>query len=104
DAVAEALTIRDAAEGEPFGRGAKLLARLDRLFFERALPGSEDEMRVMLFEALRRGDPLDAERVAASLTHIEDMAANSDDPILEAGRRLVASLLAQSVVESGGIS
>ena len=103
DAVAEALAIRDAAESEPLGRGAKLLARLDRLFFERVLPGSEDEIRVTLFEALKRCDPFDAERVAARLAHIHDMPANSDDPILEAGRRLLASLLAQSVAESGGI-
>jgi hypothetical protein len=104
EAVVEALTIRDAAEGEPLGRGAKLLARLDRLYFERALPGSDDKVRIMLFEALKRGDALEAEHIAARLTHIHDMPPNSDDPILEAGRRLIASLLGQSVAESGTIS
>jgi hypothetical protein len=101
DAIADALALRDAAQRETLGRAAKLLARLDRLWFERALRRDEDEVRIRLFEALTRGDDAEAERAAARLAHIDDMPPNSDDPILEAGRRLVASLLGQTDADAG---
>ena len=58
----------------------------------------------MLLEALKRGDAFEAERIGSCLRHIDDMPSNTDDPILEAGRRLIASLLGQSVAEGEAIS
>lgn len=90
EAITEALAMRDAAEAESLGRAAKLLARLDRMSFERVLTGSENDLRLMLFEALKRSDTREAERIASFLGPIVEMSPNSDDPAIETGRRLVA--------------
>jgi hypothetical protein len=55
DAIREVLAGRDRAAASPRGKGAQLLARLDRMFFEGTLPMRLDEQRRALFVALRDG-------------------------------------------------
>jgi hypothetical protein len=68
DAIRRALDVRDEAALQWPGRGAALLARLDRLFYEKALPAEWDCLRTELFEALQAQDQAGVLRVTRRST------------------------------------
>lgn len=89
--VREVLDIRDEAALEPMGRGAALLARLDRIFFEGSLPASLDENRLRLHGALRSMDSAAVLSMVESIRLPEALEPGPDHPVLEQARRVLAS-------------
>ncbi|MDC4233744.1 hypothetical protein M3T53_08510 [Actinomyces sp. B33] len=83
------LAVRDEAAATPAGLGARLLARLDRLHFEGALSSGDEPRRIALFEALRDGDTVEAERVIGELRHILDLPGDAIHPLLAWASRLL---------------
>ena len=59
------LDARNDAANHIRGRGVALLARLDRMFFEGSITGSENELRSTLFDALARVDESTIETILA---------------------------------------
>lgn len=60
-AIARVLKMRDKAEKTSLGKAAVLLAKLDRLYFEKTLHPEEDKLRLELYNALLEKDTKKAE-------------------------------------------
>lgn len=88
--IREALDTRDEAASQWQGRAARLLARLDRLYFERSLPAELDPSRIELFHALQAQNRPAVLRLTEELAVIERMADDTDHPVIERARRLIA--------------
>lgn len=56
EAILKVLETRDQAAESVIGRGAKLLAQMDREFFEKTLKVSDIQVRLELYEALKKKD------------------------------------------------
>lgn len=65
DAIRDVLRVRNEAAAEPLGRGAALLARMDRLYYEGTLMEAHNEMRIALYEAQRARDAEAVEKLVA---------------------------------------
>jgi len=90
-AIRDTLKARNIAESTLKGRGAVLLARLDRLYFEKVLSGREDEKRLMLYEAVCTQNE---EKIAKLLkdpvlVRISEMKEDTEHPAVERGKRML---------------
>jgi phosphate/phosphite/phosphonate ABC transporter binding protein len=87
--ILRAITTRDEALKEPLGIGAWLLARLDRLFFEKSLPDSNknNELRQALFVALQMKDERAVIELIKQLDDIRSFPEETDHPIIERAYR-----------------
>lgn len=96
DAIREVLSERNAAAAQPLGRAARLLANLDRRFFEGSLPTRLEKLRKELFVALRDGKPKTCEKL---LPLIELPKEDSPDkhPLVAQAERLLAADKDQTV-------
>jgi hypothetical protein len=88
-AIRQAIARRDRATSDWQGRTARLLARLDRLYFEKALPVELDSPRRSLFEALQMEDKATALRLTGNFGVVERMADDVDHPVIERAKRLI---------------
>ncbi|WP_426940329.1 hypothetical protein ACQCPO_15425 [Bacillus mycoides] len=102
DAILEVLQVRDRASATARGRGAETLAILDRLYFEKILPGECDALRAELFAALSKAPPSE-EEIRTILCKLDDLdfwkvmiehkrTCDLFHPVIaQAQRRLIAS-------------
>lgn len=93
-AIEAVLTARDLAEATIQGRGAVLLARLDRLFFEGILKTAEERKRQELFQAVLAQD-VDAiteilEDRDGILDSVIGMEEDGENSIVERGKRTLS--------------
>lgn len=72
------LNVRNEAAQQARGRGAALMARLDRMFFEGSLTEAEDELRHELFKVLASADDASIETVLAQKA-FDEIRAMTDD-------------------------
>jgi hypothetical protein len=98
--IADALTARDDAETSPMGRAAILLARTDRMFFEKTLPIELDVVRTTLFHAVVARDEKAAEHARLLLTDIEQMPNDGDEPVLQHARRVLRAANVDSILRN----
>jgi hypothetical protein len=98
--IADALTARDDAETSPMGRAAILLARTDRMFFEKTLPIELDVVRTTLFHAVVARDEKAAEHARLLLTDIEPMPNDGDEPVLQHARRVLRAANVDSILRN----
>ena len=96
--IAEALTARDEAERSPMGAAAILLARADRLFFERTLPAKLNSARLALFHAVVTRDEKAAAQARSLLADIELVRIAGREPIIEHARRFLRAAQTDSLI------
>ena len=72
EAIREVLRVRNDAAKEPLGRGAAMLARLDRLFFEGTMIEDQDEFRGALHQAQRARNAAEVEKLLAQCAPTEE--------------------------------
>jgi hypothetical protein len=93
EAVRAALEYRDQASQSLLGRAAKLLARLDRLAFERretgGLPAETQASRIRLHLALRERDDKDCERLLGELQKWTELPDAEGHPLMARAERLL---------------
>jgi len=88
EAIREVLRIRAAAASETLGRGASLLARWDRMYFEGTLPSAEEPIRQQLFRALKQRDESEVGKIVGRFKpRIEFIP--SGHPLIEQARRIL---------------
>lgn len=91
--IVEILNIRNRAERTTLGRAALMLARLDRMYYERSISRADDELRGELFTALRGSEPDDPDPALTDildrLAHVEQLPSNSSHPLVAWADRLV---------------
>ena len=104
DNINRILAIRDQAADTPAGRGARLLACMDRLHFEGTLGVDDEPTRVALFEALCNGDVAEAEHIASGLVGLLALPVDSVHPLLAWAKRLLggSGLLAEQRIGQVG--
>jgi len=90
--VREVLDIRDAAALEPLGRGAFLLARMDRMYFEGTLPVLLDEKRKQLFELMRDRREESVHELVLKIGEIPGATTPTDHPVIEQAKRVLMSV------------
>jgi hypothetical protein len=83
--------VRDAAAKEPLGRGARLLARLDRLFFEGTLPAGLDPKRAELFLALRAEQEKEVRSLVDTIGNLDEYSG-SEHPVIEQAKRMIKTV------------
>lgn len=87
--IKEVLDVRNAASAEDLGRGAQMLAKLDRMYFEGTLPLALDPKRRHLYELMRdRRESYVAELLEA-IGEVPGGAEGADHPVMEQGRRVL---------------
>ncbi len=89
DAIEAVLKARNKAEATIKGKGAILLAKLDRLYFENLLTDKENEKREILFEAVCQQDESMISKIINSsvLSSVIGMEEDGDNTIVERGKR-----------------
>lgn len=90
DAIREVLRVRDGAAGEALGKGARLLAYWDRLYFEGVLDRALDADRQALFASLRDED----EAAVAAIVARHDVPQQDEPeehPLFAQAKRILAS-------------
>ncbi|MBM2614993.1 hypothetical protein JIG36_05400 [Actinoplanes sp. LDG1-06] len=95
--IRRALDVRDRSASRWPGRGAALLARLDRLHFENALPAVWVSARTELFEVLQAQDRAGVVELTGRLAEAERMPEDTDHPVIERARRVIARARRESV-------
>ncbi|QKG67327.1 hypothetical protein HP062_18045 [Pseudomonas sp. B14-6] len=95
--VREVLTVRDAAAADSLGRGARLLARMDRLFFEGTLPIALEAQRQNLFQAMLARDEVLIASIADDVGEPSPVEPGHDHPVMEQAKRVLASSRTQTV-------
>lgn len=96
EAIREVLRVRDGAAREALGKGARLLAYWDRLFFEGVLEKELDPERLALFASLRDGDE-DAVATIVDRHSLPRVDEAEEHPLLAQAKRVVASAEADPV-------
>jgi ABC-type phosphate/phosphonate transport system substrate-binding protein len=96
--IFDALTARDEAEKSLMGAAAVLLARADRLFFEKTLPAKLNPARLELFNAVVARDEKAAVRARSLLADIEQMPMSRNEPTIEHARRFMNAAQGDSLV------
>lgn len=91
DNIRRILDVRDEAAETLAGRGARLLARLDRLYYEGTLAIEDDSWRERLFTALQQNDEADITEVLDALTHITELEPDAAQPVLAWANRLLSA-------------
>ena len=102
DAIRDVLRVRNEAAAEPLGRGAALLARMDRLFFEGTLMEAYDEMRISLYKAQRARDAEAVEKLVAQGALVTEALAEArpeetENAILGHAMRIVRTAGQQTI-------
>jgi hypothetical protein len=91
DKIKDVLNARNKAEATVKGRGAVLLAKLDRLYFEKLLTDEENKKRNQLFEAVCEQDEDKISEILKNsddvLTSIINMEDDGENTIVERGKR-----------------
>jgi hypothetical protein len=91
DNIRRILAVRDEAAETLAGRGARLLARLDRLYYEGALAIGDAPWRERLFTALQQNDETGITEALNALKHVTDLDPDSAQPLLAWASRLLSS-------------
>jgi hypothetical protein len=87
--IREVLYVRDAASVESLGRGAQMLAKLDRMYFEGTLPLALDSKRQQLYELMQgRRESLVAELLEV-IGEVPGGAEGEDLPVIEQAKRVL---------------
>jgi uncharacterized protein (UPF0264 family) len=102
EAILEVLHVRDEAAREPLGRAAWLLARLDRLYFEKALSQDDEPLRQQLFAAVRERNEAQASALIERLGHVEAMDVDRGHPVLARAHRLLEATSPLAQVRRAG--
>lgn len=89
--IREVLDVRNAAAEKPLGRGAALLARLDRMYFEGTLPMRFCAKRIRLFELIRDRNEEEVSVLVAEIGEWPATLASTDHPVLDQARRVIAT-------------
>lgn len=87
NAIKAVLNARNRAEATIKGRGAILLAKLDRLYFEKILTDEENEKRKILFDAICKQDENKISEMIKNTAYIVSMTEDGDNTIIERGKR-----------------
>lgn len=87
NAIEAVLKARNKAESTIKGKGAVLLAKLDRLYFEKLLTDEENENRKALFNAICKQDENMISEIIKNTGHIVSMEEGGDNTIIERGKR-----------------
>jgi hypothetical protein len=91
DKIKAVLNARSKAEATVKGRGAVLLAKLDRLYFEKLLTDAENKKRDQLFKAVCEQDEDKISEILKNsddvLTSIINMEDDGENTIVERGKR-----------------
>lgn len=90
--VREVLDIRDAAAHEPLGRGAALLARMDRMYFEGTLPLALDSKRRSLYSLMRDRKDDYVVALVEEIGVIPGAAFSDVHPLIAQAHRVLKSL------------
>ena len=90
--VREVLDVRDAAAADPLGRGAALLARMDRMYFEGTLPLILDGKRRQLYEVMRDRKTDYVAALVAEIGEIPGSTPSAEHPVMAQAKRLLESL------------
>jgi hypothetical protein len=88
NAVRETLRHRDAAAQEPLGRGARLLARLDRLFCEGSIPAQLEPARQELYVAMRDRQERAVVGLLQKIGELNEYGG-SEHPVFEQAKRII---------------
>ncbi|MBI5145828.1 MAG: hypothetical protein HZA84_01245 [Thaumarchaeota archaeon] len=88
EAIGEVLIFRDQAEKSTLGKAAKMLARLDRMFFEKLLTEEQNQIRLMLYQQLKNKETQLLEKTLSDTTDMEDLPAGGH-PIIQQGQRFL---------------
>lgn len=91
DNIARILAVRDKSADSVLGRGAQLLARLDRLYYEGTLNLADDPLRIELFQALQQGDETGTIRMIEALPHVIEHSHDIEQPLFAWAHRLLTS-------------
>lgn len=91
DNIARILAVRDQSADPVLGRGAQLLARLDRLYYEGTLDLTDDPLRIELFQALQQGDEVGTSRMIEALPHVIERGHDIEQPLFAWAHRLLTS-------------
>lgn len=91
DNIARILAVRDQSADSVLGRGAQLLARLDRLYYEGTLDLTDDPLRIELFQALQQGDEVGTSRMIEALPHVIERGHDIEQPLFAWAHRLLTS-------------
>ncbi|MCA1381454.1 hypothetical protein [Bradyrhizobium sp. BRP23] len=89
--IREVLNVRDAAAVTPFGRGAALLAQLDRMYFEGTLPSRLNNKRIRLFELMRDRQEEGVLALVEEIGKLPVAPVATGHPVLDQARRVVAT-------------
>ena len=90
--VREVLDIRDTAAREPLGRGAALLARMDRMYFEGTLPLALDSKRRSLYSLMRDRKDDYVIALVEEIGVIPGAAFSDEHPVIAQAHRVLKSL------------
>jgi len=90
--VREVLDIRDAAAREPLGRGAALLARMDRMYFEGTLPLALDSKRRSLYSLMRDRKDDYVVALVEEIGVIPGAVVTDEHPVIAQAHRVLNSL------------
>ncbi|QHT65345.1 hypothetical protein GXP67_00975 [Rhodocytophaga rosea] len=95
--VQEVLEIRNVAAGEPLGRGAALLAKMDRMYFEGTLPISLESKRQKLFELMKKKLEEDVNNLIDEIGEIPGSVLTQEHPVIEQAKRMLISATYDSI-------
>ena len=82
DNIRHILMTRDKAEHSVRGLAAKLLARLDQMYYERSISEEQNELRQELFDVLKALDDGRMETLFAKLDAVVELQDDGDIPAL----------------------
>ncbi|MCA9814551.1 MAG: phosphate/phosphite/phosphonate ABC transporter substrate-binding protein [Cyanobacteria bacterium HKST-UBA01] len=93
ESIRDCLKHRDQAMTTPLGKAGRMLARLDRLYFENSLPNPQDEKRRQdLYSALRNRSEQDCSKIIKDLNHIEALPIEAGHPLIARARRRLLTM------------
>jgi uncharacterized protein (UPF0264 family) len=92
DRVREVLDIRDVAASEPLGRGAALLAQMDRMYFEGTLPLALNDGRRDLYSLMRDRKDDYVVALVDEIGVIPGVAVPEEHPVIAQAHRVLESL------------
>jgi RNA processing factor Prp31 len=79
---------RDEAANSFRGRGVKLLARLDAMFYEGSISEDQNCLRMDLFSALLNIDQKKIETIISQLSDVVNMKDEGNEPLIGRAKRL----------------
>lgn len=91
DAIKAVLSNRDIAGSSVRGKGAKLLAQLDRMYFEKVITEKENELRNELFLAIKDENESKIKKLLDSNSIAFSSGQPFNNPVINQGMRLLES-------------